>query len=266
MNGNAKAAPKTKFFAEERKQKIMEMLDKQQKIVIPELCSYFDISPATIRNDLNELQESGLLTRTHGGALLNTQVSSEKVFVKNVEHLAEKRAFAEYALTHINDADTLVLDAGTTTSELAKLLWKRKRLTLVVNDIQIAQILEGSSDANIVLIGGYLRKGIHCAVGPMATRALADLKVDKAFIATNGITIDGLSTPDMYQAEVKKAMIRIANQVIVMADSSKFGVSSFQNFARIEDVDVLITDDKVDGNELAKYRERCSEVTVLPVP
>ena len=241
------------------------MLNEQQKIVIPELCAYFNISPATIRNDLNELQESGLLKRTHGGAILNKQVSSENAFVKTVDHLAEKQAFAEYALTLVNDGDTIVLDTGTTTMELARLLHKRKRLTIVLNDIQIAAMLESTCDANIVLIGGYMRKGLHCTVGPMASRSLADLKVDRAFIATNGLTIDGLSTPDMYQADVKQSMIRIANHVVVLADSSKLGVSAFQMFARLKDLDMLITDSGADESELSKFRDRGLEVVVLPV-
>ncbi len=254
-----------KLFAEERKERIIEMLNAQQKIVIPDLCRYFNISPATIRNDLNELQESGLLKRTHGGAILNKQVSDENAFIQEVEHLKEKRAIGLAALQLINDGDTIVLDTGTTTMELAKLLSQKKRLTIVINDIQIAALMEAQTDASIVFVGGYLRKGLHCTVGPMANRELRELKVDKAFIATNGLTLEGLSTPDMYQADTKQSMLRIANYVVVLADSSKLGASSFQQFCKLKEFDHLITDSHADDDELNKFRERDIEVTVAPV-
>lgn len=252
-------------FSEERKQIIMEMLNDKQRIVVPELCTLFNTSPATIRNDLNELQQAGLLKRTHGGAILNKQVSHENAFVQEVDHLAEKQAIAKYALTLVNDGDTIVIDTGTTTMELAKLLHAKKRLTIVVNDIKIAAELERSCDANIVFIGGYMRRGLHCTVGPLARAALTDIKVDKAFIATNGLTIDGLSTPDMYQADIKKMMIQIADHTIVLADSSKFGSSAFQLFARLDDFDTLITDDGADPDSLSPFREHGINVEAIPV-
>ena len=253
------------FFAEERKQKIIELLKNKQKIVIPELCEMFNTSPATIRNDLNKLQESGFLKRTHGGAILNKQVSYEHIFTREVKHTEQKKAFAQYAINLINDGDTIVLDTGTTTMELAKLMHTKKKLTIVLNDIQIASYLENTCDANLVFIGGYLRKGLHCTVGPLASSMLHNLNVDKAFIATNGLTLEGASTPDMYQADIKQAMIRIANHVILLADSSKLGTSAFQIFARLEDFEMLITDNGSDTDELAKLRERGIEIVSLPV-
>ena len=253
-------------FSEERKQIIMEMLNNKQRIVVPELCELFHTSPATIRNDLNDLQKAGLLKRTHGGAILNKQVSHENAFVQDVEHLTEKQTLANSAIELVNDGDTIVLDTGTTTFELAKLLHTKKHLTIVLNDIKIAQHLERTcNDANIVLLGGYMRKGLHCTVGPLTEASLKDIKVDKAFIATNGITADGLSTPDMYQADVKKMMIQIASDVIVLADSSKFGHSAFQLFARLSDINALITDSNVDKEEIAKYQDYGVNVTVVSV-
>jgi len=266
METEPKNPVKRFHFSEERRQIILEMLNNKQRIVVPELCELFNISPATIRNDLNELQQAGLLTRTHGGAILNKQVSQENAFVRDVEHLTEKQALARNAIDLINNGDTIVIDTGTTTFELAKLLHTKKHLTIVLNDIKIASHLERTcSDANIVLVGGYMRKGLHCTVGPLAHASLKDIKVDKAFIATNGITADGLSTPDMYQADVKKMMIQIASDVIVLADSSKFGHSAFQLFAHLSDINALITDSNADREEIAKYQDHGVNVTVVSV-
>lgn len=265
MDSSARNTVKRFRFSEERKQIIIDILKEKGRIVVPELCELFNTSPATIRNDLNELQKAGLLQRTHGGAILNKQVSLENTFAQDVEHLPEKQALAKYAITLINDGDTVVIDTGTTTMELAKLMHTKKRLTIVVNDINIAAELERSCNANIVLIGGYMRRGLHCCVGPMAGAALENLKVDKAFIATNGLTIDGLSTPDMYQADIKKKMIEIADHTIVLADSSKFGNSAFQLFARLDDFDTLITDENADTDGLNRFREHGIHVEVVPL-
>lgn len=254
-----------KLFSEERKQRIMEMLNARQRIVVPDLCDLFGVSPATIRNDLNELQLAGLIKRTHGGAILNHQVSHERSFAKEVARLSEKQAIAEYAAGIVHDGDTIVIDGGTTTIEFARALGHRKNLTVVVNDIDIAALLEKNPNINIIVIGGNMRKGLHCMVGPSAVSALSELRVDKAFIATNGLTEDGLSTPDMYQAEVKKMMVGIADYVVLLADSGKYGAASFQRFARLEDVDILITDCGLDDAGAELLRSHGMEVVVLEV-
>lgn len=258
----AQTRGKPTYFAEERKRMILEMLQEKSKIVVPELCEFFDISPATIRNDLNEMEAAGLLRRTHGGAILNEQVTFEQTSVeKEVKHVEAKQLIARYAATLVNDGDAIALDTGTTTMELAKALMDKRRLTIVVNDIKIAALLEGMSDATIVLVGGTLKKGFHCLVGPMAIKAIKGLAVDKAFIATNGISAkNGLTTPDMYQAEAKKAMIGIANHVFLLCDSSKLGNVSFTSFADVKDIEKLIIDSRADDDALAEFRDLGVEV------
>lgn len=263
MEQQAKAQGKQTYFAEERKRIIMEILMEHQKISIPELCTKFSISPVTIRNDLNELQKSGLLKRIHGGAILNRQVAEENIVVNDVPNLKSKTALAECALSLIEDGDTILLDTGSTMLELAKLLNRRERLTIVVNDIQIAAYLEKNTSATIIVLGGVLRRGLHCTVGPAANRMLEGLKVDKAFIGTNGLTLEGLSTPDVYQADIKQKMISIANHTIVMADSSKLGTQAFQRFATINDFDTLLTNSNADQDFVGRLREGGNEVIMV---
>lgn len=263
MTQAKKSQEKHTYYAEERKREIMRILSEQHTISIPILCDRFGTSPVTIRNDLNELQQAGFLKRTHGGAILSRQVGEEKLFAKEIAHQKEKEALAEYAISLINDGDTILLDTGTTTGALAKLLSRRNNLSIIVNDIQIAAYLERETQATIMMLGGILRRGMHCTVGPAASQMLSLLKVDKAFMGTNGLTLEGLSTPDVYQAEIKQKMLQIANRVILMADSSKIGNYSFQQFATTQDYDTLLTDENADADFVAKLREQGITVVLL---
>lgn len=236
------------LFAEERRKEIIILVQKRKKVTVPELCDYFNVSPATIRNDLRELEKSELLKRTHGGAIDITKVgfelNSNERMVKNLE---AKQAIARKALAFIDDGDVIILDTGTTTFELAKLLKGFLDLTVVVNDISIAQYLEDMEGINLIQIGGTVRKGFHCTVGPIASKTLSELSVDKVFLATNGFTVDrGCTTPDINQAEIKEVMTRISTKVITLCDSSKLGQSTFAQFAKPSQIDLLITDHLVD--------------------
>jgi DeoR family fructose operon transcriptional repressor len=253
MNLNSKDI----VFAEERKKRILSLLKENSKILVPDLCKHFDLSPATIRNDLRELANAGLLQRTHGGAIVLEQTSYElNTYQKVVKCMEEKRAIAKYAASLVRDGDSIALDTGTTSMELAKQLCGKSNLTVVLNDIDIARFLEDNSSFNIVLVGGTLRRNYHCLTGSMTVRDIQSFGVDKAFIATNGISAkSGLSTPDINIAEVKKALIDIALEVIVICDNSKLGSVAFAKFAPIKMVDLLITDNNADPDELKAISE-----------
>jgi len=246
---------KSPLFAEERKQKILDLLKEKSKLMVPELCSEFGVSPATIRNDLRELENAGLLKRTHGGAIKVSKTSFElNSYQKKVTNLNEKKAIARIAINYVEDGDTIALDTGTTTLELARLLSSRKNITVVLNDIEIAAYLENEQNIDVILIGGSLRKGFHCTVGPIAVRSLQGLYVDKAFMATNGISVKGgITTPNIEQAEVKAAMINMAEEVIVLCDSSKIGNNSFVQVHPITAIDRIITDEGINENDLNEF-------------
>lgn len=235
------------LFAEERQEQILLLLKQKQKLLVTELCDFFQMSPATIRNDLRELADQGKLKRTHGGAMLINKTAYEPSYNdKEVASLDEKKRIANYAASLIEDGDTLALDTGTTMLELAKQLVDKQNLTIILNDIKIASFLEEMANATIIMMGGMLRKGLHCTVGPMTVSALDSLNVDKAFIATNGFSLEkGLTTPDINQAEVKKAMMRSASEIILLCDSGKIGTISFAEFANLHDIDRFITDSNI---------------------
>lgn len=231
------------FFTEERRIKILDMIRKNRKVMVSDLTREFSVSAATIRTDLRQLQQAGHVIRTHGGALERTKTGEElDSQQKEIQNLSEKRAIAEAALNYIEDGDTVIIDTGTTTLELAKLLHKKKNLSVVTNDIQIASVLEGCDSINIILMGGIVRKGFHCTVGIHGREITTKMIVDKAFMGTNSFSASsGATTPDLHQAETKKHMISISSKVILLCDSSKIGRASFAQFATADQIDILIT-------------------------
>jgi DeoR family fructose operon transcriptional repressor len=231
-------------FVEERKRDILEYIVSRKKATVAELCARFGVSSATIRNDLRDLEENGALVRTHGGAIVRGQARFEPdAAEKGPQHTAEKRAIAALALGCIEDGDTIVIDTGTTTLELARILGAKQDITVITNDLAIAMSLEEHPSATVHFLGGVMRKRLHCTVGSRAEEALRGLTVDKAFMAANSFSIEkGACTPDLQQADLKKTMMSIAIKVYLLVDSSKIGKNSFARFALPEEIDCLVTD------------------------
>ena len=245
------------MFAEERKELIVETVNKNVKSTVAQLCERFSVSPATIRNDLRELELAGRLKRTHGGAISNRRVTFEPdSYQKEIECIEQKQQIAEMAAVYVHEGDTIALDTGTTTFQLAKLLVNIEDLTVVTNDLQIAAFLEKNGKANIIMAGGAVRRNFHCTAGQKALDTIGDLNVDKAFLGANGVSLSrGLSTPNIDTANVKTAITEISDQIILLADSSKFGKNSFVKFADLDQVDILITDKGADEDMLHEIRQ-----------
>ena len=237
-------AKNDKLFAEERRRRIMGMVEASSKVTVPDLATRFGVSGATIRADLRALHREARLTRTHGGAIPRGTAGFEPSSrEKEVKRLREKRLAAGAAAELIADGDTIILDTGTTTLELARLLRGRFSGTVVTNDWSISGTLEDSEKIKVVLLGGILRRGFHCTVGPDGREMLGRMKVDKAFMGANGFSLSaGATTPDQDQAETKRAMISAARQVILVCDSSKIGRISFARFASSAELDAVATD------------------------
>jgi DeoR family fructose operon transcriptional repressor len=257
MNTNANDT----MFAEERKLKIIELLNQHKKVTVTELVSLFNVSSATIRSDLRELSDKGQIIRTHGGAIIESGAGFEPdTEQKRDLNLAAKQQIARLAIEFINNGDTIIIDTGTTTMELAKLLNQRQRITAVTNDLEIARVLEGMNSVNVVMLGGELRRNFHCTVGAAGIDMLAQLSVDKAFMGTNSLSIlKGASTPNLQQAETKKAMIASAKKSILLCSNHKLGKDSFAHFASLDRIGTLVIE-KIDPNEKIEFEERGVEV------
>lgn len=234
------------LFVEERKMKIVEYVEEHKKATVAQLCNYFGVSSATIRNDLRDLESADLIIRTHGGAMMKSKTGLElNSSQKEIQNLDAKRAIARTALDMIEDGDTIILDTGTTTLELARLLGQRNGVTVVTNDLQIAMVLEQLPVLSIVFMGGVVRKSFHCTVsyGDSDAQVTSGLVVDKAFMGTNGLSLKrGATTPDISTSQTKKLMVSMALSVVVLCDSSKFEKDSFAQFAPLDKIDIIVTE------------------------
>lgn len=245
------------MFAEERKAKILEILKNSYRIQVSDLTEELEVSESTIRRDLQELEQAKLLKRTHGGAVRIENTSFEaSMDEKELENIEEKIEIGERAASFISNNDTVILDAGTTTLQIAKKI-SAKNVTVLTNSVLIAKELASNKDVEVVVTGGYVRKETVSIVGPITDRIIQSFRVDKAFIGANGITIeDGCTTPNIDEAHTKSIMIKAAKETYIVADHSKFGKVSFSRIARIDEVDGIITDHKTDRQVIKKYEAK----------
>jgi len=255
------------IFAEERKHMIVEIINKEVKTTVAELCKRFSVSPATIRNDLRELEFAGLLKRTHGGAISNRKASFElNSYQKEVENVDKKAAIGRAAAQYVQDGDVIAVDTGTTMFEFIKAIAANKNIKVVTNDLQIAMYLERFSEIDTILAGGMVRRNFHSTVGPIAVEAIRGFNVDRSFMAANGVHLTrGITTPHIEQAQVKEALVAAGDEVILLADSSKLGKASFVKFAELSQVDVLITDSGISPELLAELEQAGVHVEVAKV-
>lgn len=252
------------LFANERKVKIMNLLNESQSLLGSEAAQALDVSETTIRRDLQDLEEQGFLKRTHGGAITLDLASFEPSMREKADfHLLQKNRIAMLANSYIQPGDTILLDSGTTTLQIARKL-PDQEMIVVTNSLPIASELAVKKKMKLVVLGGELRVNTAALVGPFAECMLQDIHVDKLFLGTNGIdTIGGMTTPNVTEANTKRAMIRASRQIILVADCSKFGQVHFAKIAEISDLDTVITDEAVD-DDLAELFSRHSIKWVTP--
>lgn len=236
----------------------MEYIYEHKRATVAELSEVFQVSEATVRRDLKELEEANWIRRTHGGAIPRERVGFEPgIQEKKDQFAAEKRRIAEKAVELIRDGETILLDSGTTTHQLARLLRRFSRLTVVTNSNNILQELQGMEQLELISTGGMMRRGVESLVGPIAEQTLKMIKVDKTFLGTNGLDLEeGISTPHLLEAQVKKAMIQAAKEVILLCDHSKINRISFAKVAPVSSLDILITDQKAPTDFLERIKEQ----------
>ncbi|NLF94015.1 MAG: DeoR/GlpR transcriptional regulator [Oligosphaeraceae bacterium] len=236
--------PGHRLLTAEREQLILDLLRASDVLSVLSLSERLGVSEATVRRDLHSLQERGLLARFHGGATLKSPGQPELLFSDKESKLSdEKQRIALAALSLIGAHDIIYLDGGSTVLHLARLLENRSGLTIVTNSLMAASLLMESGH-RLILAGGEFRAISRTMVGPLSAAILQSITVDKAFMGTMGLTLsDGLSTSDANEAFTKKQAMSRARQVILLADHSKFGVSSFVNSGRLEDLHTIISDE-----------------------
>ena len=254
------------LYAEERQHAIAALVNRRGRVAVTALAEEFAVTTETVRRDLDVLERSGMLRRVHGGAVpVGALALVETGYGERTgQYAAEKARVAEAALNLLpGTAGSIILDGGSTTAALADRLPADRRLLAVTNAVPIAARLTSAAGVDVHVLGGRIRGLTQCAVGESATRALADLRVDVAFLGTNGISPDhGFTTPDDAEATVKRAMVRAGQRVVVLADSTKLGRESLVRFAALEDVDVLVTDDGADERAVGSLQDAGIEVVI----
>lgn len=237
------------MYAEERLRAIVELARTEGRVEVAALAERLEVTAETVRRDLTKLERRGVLRRVHGGALPVERAAGEPALdEKTGVMLTEKRRIAKAALELIPDAGSVLLDAGTTTGELAT-LFPDGELTVLTNALPIASLLVTRPTLDVHLIGGRVRGRTMATVDRWAMEALGDLQVDVAFIATNGLSATrGLSTHDQAEAQVKAAMLHAARETVLLADSSKVGAEQLIRYSTLERVDVIVTDSGLDDD------------------
>jgi DeoR family fructose operon transcriptional repressor len=240
------------MYADERRQYILEEAKRHGRVEASVLATKLAVATETIRRDLGVLERNGLIKRTHGGAILLERLGFQLTVTERGDlMIPEKDRIAAAALNELPREGAVLLDGGTTTARLARLISPDRELTVVTRSLQIASILMSNSRLKVFMVGGRVRPQELTTVDDWATRCLADINVDVAYIGTNGVSLErGLTSPDQEESAVKRTMISSARRVVVLADHSKIGVDYFHRFASLDDIDVLITDSGLD-RELA---------------
>jgi DeoR family fructose operon transcriptional repressor len=252
------------MFAEQRKSIIIDLINQNGSVSLNKLVELLGVSKATIRRDLTELEQANHLQRTHGGAVSsNLSVFEADYSEKELEFLEEKRHIAKIAAELINEGDTVLLDSGTTTFEIARAI-RNKKITLITNSATIIADMMHAKDCKmeIVSTGGIFRTNFRAFIGTSAEDFIRNIVPDKVFIAANGFSVKrGATTPNMTEASIKRVMIASGKKIFLVADSSKVNKEYLSIIVRPTEFDGIITDKKID--DLAAQDFRAAGVPVL---
>ncbi|MGB9682903.1 MAG: DeoR/GlpR family DNA-binding transcription regulator, partial [bacterium] len=244
--------------------KILEIINERKSITVQELSEILGVCEVTIRKDLNRLDEMGLVKRTHGGAIAITNVQFEpSLNQRECENLDIKVKIGRLAVGLIEDRETIILDSGTTTYQIAKNLKNKSfsELTVITNSIAIANELINCINLNLIVLGGECRAITGALVGSFTEEMLKSIYADKVFLGANGFSLErGLTAPNPTEAHTKMLMARSAKRRIGVIDHTKIGLEFLVSFCSLSDLNVLITDDGVSSLYLEKIRESGTEV------
>ena len=254
-----------KLKTEDRRNQIIDIIAHKARIKVADLSKHFDTSEVTIRNDLTELENMGLLERIHGGA-----VSAYKAYynmslqerIKTNEQ--EKRRIAAEVSRLISDGDTLMLNSGTTTLLAIQEFRKIKNLTIVTNSIPITQETINYRNLQVILLGGNFDSHNQFTYGDDTINQLSRYRADKLILSVDGISLnDGITTFFHLEAEVNRQMASRVNKIIVVGDHTKIGRTSFSHIKSIDGIDILISDKKADQKELSQISKKNIEIRLV---
>jgi DeoR/GlpR family transcriptional regulator of sugar metabolism len=254
--GSTAETPQDGMMAEERRTQILQIIRSAGRVRVNGLATRFNTSAVTIRSDLNELHQRGLVLRSHGGAVLPETILRESPVHERLKaHSDEKRRIGAMAATLIDNGETIILDSGTTTLEIARQIKKKAGLQVITNGVNIAAELVDARDVQVFIVGGTVRGESASISGHFAEQMLEQFSADKFFLSGAGCDLDfGVSGANLEETIVTRAMIRIAREIILVADSSKFSKRSMSRIALFSQIDTVISNTNLDEEVQEKLR------------
>jgi len=249
----------------ERRQSLLDILRKQPGLRVPELALALDVSEGTVRNDLNALEEQGVLMRVHGGAVLNQQDQFQNIsFVRRYQqNAAAKLAIAREAAVLVNDGDSILMDASTTAYYFAKALSERKRLRVMTNGFEVARELAQNSTNTVVLLGGVVNNESSSVTGLLSEHIIEELHIQKTFLSCSGFSLErGMTEVHLAEAQLKRKVIESSQQLFALVDSSKFGKEDLTSFARPEKINCLFTDKHLSSDWMERLIQAGIQYTI----
>ncbi len=240
------------MLANQRRDKIFELIREDGQAKVTDLSRIFKVTEVTIRQDLERLENEGVIIREHGGAYLkDIDMNVRNLQLQAKGNMIEKAAIARKAIEFIRDGDTIILDSGSTTTEISKIISGFKNLTVITNALNIALILGAQTGINVIVTGGEFKAPTLSLTGQKAADFFQNLHVDRLFLATAGIALrSGLTYPGISDICVKRAMIESANEIYLVADSTKIGKSSFASLGALSLINYLITDSNITKEDI----------------
>ena len=241
----------------ERQMKILNLLHTREAVIIVDLSEAFKVSRNTIRRDLKTLAAQGLVEVTHGGAVLIKKLQmGAPLSEREISSITEKRAIGQKAAEIISEGEAIILDAGTTTEQIARALRNKQNLTILTNAVNIAQELSNAPGITVVLIGGIMNDVTKCLAGFHAEQFVSQFHAAKAFISAGGVTPKRVTNTNAFEVQIKRSMMAAAEETYLVVTHHKIGRTSLAPFARIEDFDVLLTDRDVESSALEPYERK----------
>ncbi|MEI6913622.1 MAG: DeoR/GlpR family DNA-binding transcription regulator [Armatimonadota bacterium] len=251
------------LFVPERWERIRGVLEVEGRVTVEELSSRFGVSRSTIRRDLFEMHKQNLVIRTRGGAVRLQPVAFDRsVKESGTLNVSIKERIGFAAAELISVGETVMIDAGSTTLQVVRNL-KPKQVTLVTNSFDAATTSMAQNNSEVLMLGGMVRAHGGSTVGPLAEEQIQQFKADTALLGINAVSAEeGLTTPNMLVAQIKRAMIQQSRRLIIVADYSKLGLSALCKVAPLSSVEILVTDDSADPEVLQSIRDAGVEVII----
>jgi DeoR family transcriptional regulator of aga operon len=253
------------MLIDERRNHILNLLQGKGRVLVADLSRTLGISQITIRKDLDNLQAKGLIQRTHGGALPahTGALSDPSLQEKQKQHSQEKQRIAAAAVRLVQEGQCVMLDSGTTTTAIAQALKRFSQLTVITNAVNIAAELTGTN-FEVILTGGTLRKNSFSLVGPLAEDVLEEMHADILFLGVDGFDVEmGVTTPNLLESRVNRAMVKAARKIVAVCDSTKFSRRSLSRIVAPSAIHHVITDRNVPAGVVEALESQNIEVTVV---